>query len=879
MRLSITTDCLSGILEDKLAAAAAARFHGIELAQSDLVTASWTPARIRQECARRGLTIELYQAPRDIEAVPPQQFAATGRWAHHTFEVLSALGVGTLLVGSSASPDTVDDDDLAAEQLAALADQAAEHGLRLAYEPWASARFVTTYAHAWRIVRRAGHPALGLCLDSFHVLSGGADPAGIRVIPGDKIFHVRLTDATGARRVLPGLGSLDLATFLVHVLTTGYRGPLSLGPVNDVYRQEEPRQAAINGMRSLLAVREAATAAAPAQLRETVQVSGLPPAPPLTGHAFTEIAVDEISAPHLEQALTGLGFTHTGRHRSKPVQLWEQGDARILLNTGSQRTVTPGTAGICATAVVSADPAAAGRRAETLLAPVLPRLRLPGEAELPSIAAPDGTTIFLVGNHDWQADFRPTGTTAPAATGSITCTDHIALTTPIDDFDEAALFHQTVLGLRATGTTEIAAPFGTIRTRTATDPGRHVTIVLHTAPLRRGEWAPAVVDPQYIALRTDDIVACARAARERRAPLLSIPDNYYAELDARAALPPGLLAQLREHSILYDTDERGAYLHFYTEILGSRVFFAVVQRLDGYAGHGGPVSAPVRMAAHRHSRLHRLRETPATRHDFSLAHLTALSLSPPELVDAAAEAGYRYVGLRLTRVTPQEPHYPLATDPGLMRATKVHLAATGVEVLDIELARISPAENPDDFERFLEAGAELGARHVITQLPDPDHHRKTDRFARLCELARPLGLTVDLEFPSWTETPDLHTAVRVLRGADQPNAGILVDLLHFARSGSSLAELRQLPREWFHFAHVCDAPPGVPATNEELIHTARFERLFPGDGGIDIHGILGALPAGIPYALEIPRATLVAQVGGKEHARLAIAAARASLEG
>jgi sugar phosphate isomerase/epimerase len=213
-----------------------------------------------------------------------------------------------------------------------------------------------------------------------------------------------------------------------------------------------------------------------------------------------------------------------------------------------------------------------------------------------------------------------------------------------------------------------------------------------------------------------------------------------------------------------------------------------------------------------------------------------------------------------------------------MRTTKVRLAATGIEVLDIELARISPDEDPKDFLRFLEAGAELGARHVITQLPDPDRARKTDRFARLCELARPLGLTVDLEFPSWTETPDLREAVRVLRGADQPNAGILIDLLHFARSGSSVADLRQLPAEWFHFVHVCDAPPGVPTTNEGLIHTARFERLVPGEGGIDVHGILAALPPGLPYALEIPRARLVAQVGGKEHARMSLAATREFLD-
>jgi sugar phosphate isomerase/epimerase len=214
-----------------------------------------------------------------------------------------------------------------------------------------------------------------------------------------------------------------------------------------------------------------------------------------------------------------------------------------------------------------------------------------------------------------------------------------------------------------------------------------------------------------------------------------------------------------------------------------------------------------------------------------------------------------------------------------MRTTKIRLAATGVDVLDVELARIGPDQHPRDFVRFLEAGAELGARHVITQLPDPDRARKIDHFAELCELARPLGLTVDLEFPSWTETPDLREAVRVVRAADQPNAGLLIDLLHFARSGSSVADLRQLPADWFHFVHVCDAPPTIPATTEGLIHTARFERLCPGEGGIDVHGILSALPPGLPYALEIPRATLVAQVGAKEHARMSIATTRDHLEG
>ena len=265
-------------------------------------------------------------------------------------------------------------------------------------------------------------------------------------------------------------------------------------------------------------------------------------------------------------------------------------------------------------------------------------------------------------------------------------------------------------------------------------------------------------------------------------------------------------------------------------------------------------------------------------HEYSLAHLTALALNPVQLVEVAARAAYRYVGLRLNRVTPAEPLYPLMTDRALMREMKARLSDTGVEVLDIELARMDPVHDAESYLPLLEAGVELGARHVITQLPDPDRMRATDRFAAICDLAAPIGLGIDLEFPSWTDTPNLSEAARVLRTVNRPNAGILVDMLHFDRSNSSTADLRTLPRRWFRFAHVCDAPAEKPTSTEGLIHTARSERLFPGDGGIDVRGILASLPQDIPYALEIPGDTLAAQVGLEEYARRALRRAQEHLD-
>jgi sugar phosphate isomerase/epimerase len=114
----------------------------------------------------------------------------------------------------------------------------------------------------------------------------------------------------------------------------------------------------------------------------------------------------------------------------------------------------------------------------------------------------------------------------------------------------------------------------------------------------------------------------------------------------------------------------------------------------------------------------------------------------------------------------------------------------------------------------------------------------------------------------------------VIRAVNRRNAGILVDMLHFDRSNSTLEELAALPREWFRFAHVCDAAKELPPTMTGIIRTARDERQFPGEGGIDVKGILACMPQDIPYSLEIPRVALTKAVGAEEVARLAISVAR-----
>ncbi|MBK9444279.1 MAG: sugar phosphate isomerase/epimerase [Comamonadaceae bacterium] len=266
------------------------------------------------------------------------------------------------------------------------------------------------------------------------------------------------------------------------------------------------------------------------------------------------------------------------------------------------------------------------------------------------------------------------------------------------------------------------------------------------------------------------------------------------------------------------------------------------------------------------------------KHLYSLAHLSAISLPPVDLIEVAARTGYEYVGLRLTRVTDTEPLYPIIASSTAMRATKAALAQTGVRVWDVELARMDPTHTPEMYLPLLEATAELGARHIIAQLPDPDRARAHDRFARLCELAAPLGITVNLEFPWWTETGKLVTATAVLEATQAPNAGLLIDMLHFYRSHSSLQALAALPRQWFNYAHLCDGPAAMPADLDATLFEARCHRLAPGEGQFDVKSILTAMPQDMTYVLEIPNDPVCAEIGFEGWARHILDAAKHHLD-
>ncbi|MGI9536101.1 MAG: sugar phosphate isomerase/epimerase family protein [Desulfocapsaceae bacterium] len=265
---------------------------------------------------------------------------------------------------------------------------------------------------------------------------------------------------------------------------------------------------------------------------------------------------------------------------------------------------------------------------------------------------------------------------------------------------------------------------------------------------------------------------------------------------------------------------------------------------------------------------------------YSLAYLTVSGCSPSEMIHIAARTGYDFVGLRLIPMgIPGE--YPFRPDDK-EQISKIEVAfkETGVGLLDLELARIVEDVDPLSYLPAMEVAAQWGARHVISSAWTASRGNRNfviDRYAEICDLAKPFGLTVSLEFPSFSRLATLQEAAEIVRAADRSNGGILVDTLYYHFSKVSLEELEELPNEWIHLLHVCDAPTEIPDRQDEMVHVARDERLYVGEGCIDFSSILQRLPH-VPISIELPHAAMVKKYGYEGHARRCLETAKLQLD-
>lgn len=258
----------------------------------------------------------------------------------------------------------------------------------------------------------------------------------------------------------------------------------------------------------------------------------------------------------------------------------------------------------------------------------------------------------------------------------------------------------------------------------------------------------------------------------------------------------------------------------------------------------------------------------------SLCHATVPELMPPEAIAVAEASGCSHVSMRLMIDPPGGDTCAIMREPTLLRETIRRLRETGVRVLDVEVARLNADTRIAAFEPFLRVAAELGAGGVLVTGDDAEHTRLVDTFGAFCDAASGFGLNADLEFVPWLAIDDVAAAVRVVGAAARRNGGILVDTLHLDRSGGRASDLAAVPSDWLHYLQISDAGAQRPKNVADMIHTARQERLLPGDGALDLIAMLNAMPFDIPVAVEIPNAKLALGMAALDRVRLAVGALR-----
>jgi sugar phosphate isomerase/epimerase len=174
----------------------------------------------------------------------------------------------------------------------------------------------------------------------------------------------------------------------------------------------------------------------------------------------------------------------------------------------------------------------------------------------------------------------------------------------------------------------------------------------------------------------------------------------------------------------------------------------------------------------------------------------------------------------------------------------------------------------------METAAVLGARRMKLVCDSEDHGRVADILARLCDLAAPFGLTLDLEYMVFSGVKSLRSALDLVAATGRSNLQVLVDALHWMRAGDTAASLRQHISR-LGYVQLCDGPLHGPTERQALIQEARTDRLAPGEGEFPLQELVAAMPLSCVASLEVP---LPAGQSPLAHARHLFEAAQSFLQ-
>ena len=619
MKTSIATVSISGEFAQKIAAISSAGFDGVEIFENDFLGFDGSPSDVGRMANDAGLVITLFQPFRDFEGLPePQRSRAFDR-AERKFDVMQELGTDLILICSSVSPVALGGIDRAAADFFELGERAAKRGLRVGYEALAWGTYICDHRDAWEIVRRANHPNVGLILNSFHTLSRKIDVGSIRSIPKDKIFIVQLADAPSIEmdllywsrhfRNMPGEGDLPVRDFMRAVTATGYDGYLSLEIFNDQFRGGSPKSISVDGRRSLIYLMD--------QVRrdEPALSDGLPEMPAricAEGVAFIEFTADVTGAGEIALLLHSMGFRRAGRHVSKDVTLYQQGDINIVVNTepkgiAHESFVIHGTS-VYAIGLKVEDAKGTVARAEALGAKPFYQAIGPGELEIPAVCGVGGGLIYFIDRKSelsqvWEVEFLPVEDVSTFDAAGLTRIDHIGQTMEYGEMLTWLLFYTSIFQTRKTPMVDVIDPSGVVRSQAVESDDGQLRLTLNGAENRETLAGRFIAESfgsgvQHMAFATDDIFATASVLKGNDFAVLPISPNYHDDVEARFGLEPTLADRLRAENILYDRDAHGEFFQLYAPAFGEGLIIEIVQRRGGYKGYGAS-NAPFRIAAQK----------------------------------------------------------------------------------------------------------------------------------------------------------------------------------------------------------------------------------------------------------------------------------------
>lgn len=259
--------------------------------------------------------------------------------------------------------------------------------------------------------------------------------------------------------------------------------------------------------------------------------------------------------------------------------------------------------------------------------------------------------------------------------------------------------------------------------------------------------------------------------------------------------------------------------------------------------------------------------------NLSLAHLTVLDATPPQVVEVARAAGFARVGLRLNPARLGEAPHPMKPGSPMLRETLARLKGLDVVVDDVEIIRIKPDFSVDHYAAVLESAQQLGARLLMVNVDDPDMNRAAQNIGKLADRAQAHRLLVGVEFMMYTAARSLSLARQLVAGSGHSAVHIIIDALHFFRSGASVADLgadvgagaSEILRK---HVQINDAPtsrhPGLSAGEEGRAH-----RLFPGEGELPLAELLKQIDFNAVLSVEAPSAIRSSTMTPSARAQLA----------